>query len=257
MKSALGLCVVLVCACTTRDRQEPAPNAAQPATPSSVRTATSSEGEAAFANVVTALEAERVELAALYQKADEPERARLRGHAKKRVVEAIVHEIFPRWHGTPWDFHGTASRPSEGPVACGYFVAAVLENAGLRLSRRHYGQAAALRIQRALTPAEEDLERIFSVPADELESRIRALGDGLYLIGLDIHIGFVVVDGDEVRLVHASYTDDRVVIDEPLVAAEAIARSRTAGYFVTPLFRDDQLIDRWLRGESLEPPDPG
>ena len=35
------------------------------------------------------------------------------------------------------------------------------------------------------------------------------------------------------------------------VAAEVIANSRAAGYFVTPLFHDDRLIDAWLRGEAV------
>ena len=55
----------------------------------------------------------------------------------------------------------------------------------------------------------------------------------------------------EVRLVHASYTDAQVVIDEPLATARVIANSRAAGYFVTPLLQDDRLIERWLRGEAV------
>lgn len=137
-------------------------------------------------------------------------------------------------------------------VACGYFVAAVLENAGLALSSRYkYAQAPALAVQKALAPRPADLHRYFSVPAESLAARIAGLGDGLYIIGLANHIGFVVVDGGEVRLVHASYTGAQVVTDEPLVSAQAIADSRPKGYFVTPVMHDDRLADLWLRGVAV------
>jgi hypothetical protein len=209
---------------------------------------------AAFDEVLRPLERDRAALATAYGSAGKRERAALRQRARERVVAAIVRDIFPRWYGTPWAFEGTAARPGEAPVACGYFVAAALENAGLRLSRRRFGQAGALAIQRALTPRESDLQRFFSIPADDLERGIRALGDGLYVIGLDVHVGFVVVDGHDVRLVHASYTGARVVLSEPLAAAQAIDNSRPSGYFVTPLFRDDRLIEMWLSRDTVPPP---
>jgi hypothetical protein len=136
-------------------------------------------------------------------------------------------------------------------------VAAVLENAGLRLASRFtYAQAPALRVQRALAPAAADLHRYFSIAGEALARKIAGLGDGLYIIGLSNHIGFVVVEGADVRLVHASYTDGQVVTDEPLAAAQAIANSRPKGYFVTPVMHDDRLADLWLRGVAVPLP-PG
>ena len=114
--------------------------------------------------------------------------------------------------------------------------------------------AAEARVRAArctLAPAKDDLHRYFSIPAAQLRNRIAALGDGLYVIGLDTHVGFVVVRGDQVQLVHASYTGDRVVTDEPLLDAAAIDNSRPEGYFVTPLFQDGRLVDLWLRGQPV------
>ncbi len=56
------------------------------------------------------------------------------------------------------------------------------------------------------------------------------------------------------RLVHASYTGDRLVADEPVVDAEAIHASREAGYFVTPLFRDRRLVKAWLEQNVVAAP---
>ena len=171
--------------------------------------------------------------------------------ARTVVEKAVTEQLIVRWLGTPWAYHGVATSPGDEPIACGYFVAQILQDAGVRLqSRRQFGMAAALDIQRSLTPETRHMQRIFSVPATELRERIAQRGDGLYLIGLDIHVGFVLVKGDDVRLLHASYTGDAVVTDEPLVGAEAIERSRSKGYFVSKLFADDRAIVSWLLGRE-------
>lgn len=187
---------------------------------------------------------------------DESSRRLVIGRARKALQASIVDTLLPAWIGTDWAFHGTAERPGapEG-IACGYFVATILEHAGLRLeSRRKFGQATALAIQKALVADPHAHHRIFSVPAETLERRLRDLGDGLYVIGLDVHVGFVVVKGDAVRMVHASYTDAHKVIDEPLISAKAIANSRTAGYFVTSLLADDALVLAWLGETTVAAP---
>lgn len=190
---------------------------------------------------------------------DEAERAAIRAEARATFREAVIRRIVPAWLGMPWGLgkNSTANRPHAPgqTVACGYFVAAVLENAGLVLSSRFaYAQAPALAVQRALAPDPADLHRYFSIPGEALAAKIAGLGDGLYIIGLANHIGFVVVDGAEVRLVHASYTDGQVVTDEPLAPARAIANSRAKGYFVTPVMQDDRLADLWLRGVTVPLP---
>ena len=169
---------------------------------------------------------------------------------------AIVDTLFPAWMGTDWAFDGTAEEPrGEDGIACGYFVATILQHAGLRLeSRRRFGQATARAIAKALVPNPQAHHRVFSVAPEVLEERMRDFGDGLYVIGLDVHVGFVVVQDGAVRFVHASYTGARKVTDEALVTSVAIARSRPAGYFVTSLLGDDALVLAWLRRTTIAAP---
>jgi hypothetical protein len=211
--------------------------------------ATEAEGAApptrSYDAIVAAIEGRRLELA----------EASI-ASARREVLRAIDEDLFPAWLDTAWAFHGTATEPQqEGGIACGYFVATILQHAGLRLSSRtRFGQAAALDIQRALTPDPAELHRIFSVPADEVAERIRGLGDGLYIVGLNVHVGFVVVKRGTVQLVHSSYTDAQRVVREPLGEAEAIHNSRKAGYFVTPLFASDALVESWRDGRRIAAP---
>jgi hypothetical protein len=64
----------------------------------------------------------------------------------------------------------------------------------------------------------------------------------------------MVVRGAEVRIVHASYFPPQAVVSEPVEASAAIAGSRPRGYWVSPLFRDDRLVDLWLRGAAVPSP---
>lgn len=193
---------------------------------------------------------------ALLAAVDAERRALRDPRAARRSLRSAVEEIGSRWIGTRWSFQGTAQRPHEPRgIACGYFVATILEAAGLRLeSRVRFGQATARAIQLALVPSPAAHHRFFSIPGLELERRIRALGDGLYVIGLDVHVGFVVVRDGAVRLLHASYTGARVVVDEPLGTAVAIENSRKAGYFVTALTADDALAQVWMQGTVVPAP---
>jgi hypothetical protein len=199
---------------------------------------------------------EREALAARYQQATTAEQATIRAQARRLLEDTIIEELFPAWLGMPWGMgsDSTATRPHEPgmKVGCSYFVTSVLLSVGVQLENRFtFAQAPAIHIQRSLAPDQDSLHRYFSIPAERLRDHIAALGDGLYIIGLDTHVGFVVVRDKEVRFVHASYTEDRVVSDELLVESTAIANSRPKGYFVTPLFQDGRLVDLWLRGQSV------
>jgi hypothetical protein len=184
-------------------------------------------------------------------------RAGIRRQARSYVVRTIVQDIFPPWMGTPWHMgeDDDASMPHQPGkrVSCSQFVTAVLLNAGLRLdSRPRWAAARALYIQRSLAPRPEDVHRFLSIPPGELARRLARLKDGLYLIGLNCHVGFVLIDNGRVRFIHSNYVDPREgVTDEKLSGSPAIANSQPVGYWVTPLFQDDRLIEFWLTGTPV------
>jgi hypothetical protein len=219
------------------------------------------ERAASFERTIAAIEARRVELQRQYAAARDPEaRAAVRAEARAYLWTAIDTELFPPWLGTPWGLgkNSTATRPHQAgmTVGCSYFVTSILQNAGFVLDDRYkFARAPALDIQRSLARGDDAISRYLSIPAEQLGGRIAELGDGLYLIGLSNHVAWVVVRGDDVRLVHASYTGGQQVSDEPLVGAQAIDVSRKAGYFVSPVVvaddRNDELIDAWLRGATI------
>ena len=206
------------------------------------------------------IEARRVRLGVRFAAATTSvERAAIRAEARKAVVSAITDVAFPAWMGTPWGLgrDSTPDRPHQPGkvVGCSYFVTGVLENAGLRLaSRARFAQAPSLLMQRALTADPDAVHRYPGLDAAALHGRLSKLGDGLYIVGLNIHTGFLLIKGGEVRVIHASYMPPNQVVDEPLAQSEVIALSRRRGYVVTPLFQDDRLIDFWLSGRPIPSP---
>lgn len=190
--------------------------------------------------------------AALVAAADEPGRDAVREQARRAILERFDTEIVPAWLGTPWGTGpgSTARRPHQADrtVGCSAFVVAALENAGVRFEdRSRFIQARALRIQRALSP---EVHRFAGVAADRLAAAIAELGDGLYLIGLSKHIGFVRVRDGAVDLIHAGRTGPAAVQREPLELSPPVIASRPSGYYVTEVLTDE-VIDRWLLGRPL------
>ena len=177
--------------------------------------------------------------------------------ARNFVVKSIVEDIFPVWMGTPWHMgeDDDALMPhQEGKrVSCSMFVTAVLQNIGLRLdSRLRWAQAPALYIQRSLAPKRKDLQRYFSIEPKLLAQKLGRLDDGLYVIGLNCHVGFILVENGEARFVHSNYVEpEEGVTDEPVADSAAISNSQGTGYWVTPVFQDERLIRHWLNGTEV------
>jgi hypothetical protein len=217
---------------------------------------------AAYEAALAALESRR---AALHRQFDSArsaaERAAIRRQARRTVLLAITDTIFPAWMGTPWGLgpNSTATRPHQAGkvVGCSSFVTGVLMNAGLHLQNRaRFAQTSSVLMQQALTPDRRALHRFPGMPFDVLTRRLLALGDGVYIVGLNIHTGFLVIKNGTVRVVHASYTPPNQVVDEALGESQVIALSWKRGYVVTPVFQDDRLIDFWLSGRPVPAPAP-
>ena len=210
--------------------------------------------------VLEQVTARRAELGARYASARSGRaRAAIRDEARRFIVETLVSQVFPAWMGMPSGGgpQATASLPHEPGmyISCSYFLTAALQNAGLVLeSRARFSQAPAAWIERALLPPGGQIHRYGNLSAEELEQRLVGLGEGLYVVGLNIHVGFIVVRDGHAWFVHSSYTPPGTVVNEPLTSSMAIDLSRRKGYWVSPLFQDDRIVELWLRHQPVPAP---
>jgi len=161
--------------------------------------------------------------------------------ARTRLRDAIDRELIPAWFGTPWEFYGHSERPQVGTIACGYFVSTVLRDAGLRVPRVLLAQQASEHIVRALAP-DDRITRLRQATQAEVVEALRKKGDGLYVVGLDFHVGLLRLDGDTALFCHSSYLGRSVVVCEKAEEAPAMASSY---HVVGEALGDERMVD-WL-----------
>ncbi len=207
-----------------------------------------------YAHLLTKVESERAALAQRYQHAtSEAERARIVALARETVIRSIYTEIFPSWYGTGWDFNGTTEVPRQGKIACGYFVSTVLRDAGWRVQRVRLAQQASENIILSLT-AEQHIKRFRRIPIGDFVKTVKDWGSGIYVVGLDIHTGFIVNNGDEVYFIHSSYVDPFVVVKERALNSKIL---QTSAYRVLgKITADDEFIKGWLLKKEIVTREP-
>jgi hypothetical protein len=191
----------------------------------------------------------RIALAARYRRATTPAaRATCLAAARMLWLTALDSTVFPAWEGTPWGFYGQSWEPRQGSIACGYFVTTALHDAGLRLPRTLLAKQAATVIIRNLT-TEAHMHRYRGLSQPAFVQEMRLLGPGLYVLGLDYHVGFLRVrEGGAVQMVHSSYTGAGGVVRE---AADSSAALESAARVVGKISDDPALLRAWLLGTPL------
>lgn len=191
----------------------------------------------------------RNELVKEYGKARTPEQKAAVEQDARVILEMILPEMMRCWRGTGYDFNGVAERPGKGKIACGYYVSTLIRDAGFKVNRYKLAQQPSQNILRTFTDAENCELRVgekYESYADWLESR----EPGIYLMGLDTHVGFVVVEKNgDMKFLHSSGIDKAGVVEEPRDQALAIKWSnwRMLGEFST----DPHVIRTWLAGGNV------
>lgn len=164
------------------------------------------------------------------------------------ILEKVLPAMMRCWLGTPWDFNGTAAKPGQGRVACGYFVATVLKDAGFRLDRYRLAQQPSENILRSFLPKSSCVLTIGQKFPD-FAAKMEKSEVGVYLIGLDTHVAFLVVEPDGFRMIHASGSRPWCVVDEARDDAEVLEKSNWR--MIGNLTENERLLKRWLLEDEI------
>jgi len=202
-----------------------------------------------YKTLVSDLQRWRKELAERHRKAkDDAGRGAVENDARI-ILEQALPAMMRCWLGTPWDFNGTAAKPGGGRIACGYYVATVLMDAGFRVDRYQLAKQPSENILRSFL--DKDACKLSAGKAyDIFTAELGAAEQGIYLVGLDTHVAFIVKDADGgFRFIHASGSKPWRVVDESPGEAGVLQRSnwRMTGN----LTADPALIRRWLKSEKI------
>ena len=165
------------------------------------------------------------------------------------IFHTVTEKIIPPWFGTPWEFYGNTEIPKKGAIACGYFVNTILQHAGFNLDRIALSKQISEYNIKSLT-GEKNITRFRNKPLEYFIRKTKEKGEGLYVIGLDFHTGFLVSDGSNLEFCHSSYLDPyNSVVCEKAEDSLPIIHSR---YRVVGKILDYKLMEKWLKNEFIK-----
>ncbi len=170
--------------------------------------------------------------------------------AKGRQVftTKLLNDIIPYWYGTEWDFNGYTNTPGTGTIACGYFVSTTLKHMGVNVNRYHLAQQAALNEIKSLQ-TNGNYHQYHNMTLDQFITKAKSeLKPGLYVIGLDFHVGYFLIRNNEAYFIHSDYFSDKVRVE---LASESNAIESNS-YYLGDITNNDELIRKWITGETVE-----
>ncbi len=168
-----------------------------------------------------------------------------RGEARRALDASIGESLTGAWIGTRWSFSGESREPLSGTVACGHWITALLEDAAIPVDP-DLGQYASARIVRTFAGRSRTTWLTDRSPGAVVDG-VRDAGTGLYLLGLDTHVGLLRVRGRTVDFCHSAGSWPRAVLCEPAITSPSL-RSRV--HVWGPLLTD-RTVDSWLSGARL------
>lgn len=189
----------------------------------------------------------KAEFNTAYKSASESQKDSLLKAAHDTLSTLIIKDYFGHWYGTAWEFEGTTRTPKEGTIACGYFVTTVLEDAGFNIPRVKWACVPSETMIKGMT---KKLKHIINRPVSEVEAYIQQAGEGLYVVGLDNHTGFIYNDGKVIRFVHSNY----YLPQEGVMAQELDSHNplKNSKYRVIGKILDDAMMKNWILSKRME-----
>ena len=193
-----------------------------------------------YQKLILEVNSQRTTLAHEYNQAEGSGHQKVIQNARSVFLKQVQNGFFPFWYGTRWAFHGTTETPGQGRIACGYFVTTVLRDIGCEINRGELARAPSETMIQTLTD-ESYINRYSGITLADFVKKVQEQGDGLYIVGLDSHTGFLVCEDGIVHFVHSGGFS---------VKRELALKSRTlkkSQYRVTgKISADEEFLKAWL-----------
>jgi len=164
------------------------------------------------------------------------------------LFDVMLKKIMPPWIGTPWSFSGKSKIPGDGSIACGYFVVHILKDLGFKMSEKMARQPSENIIKNLIRT--RNIKRFWnSASMDKVKKWIVESEEGIYIVGLDIHVGFIINKGNKITFIHSNYYDPpSKVVNQDLMEKSPLTNSK---YRILGKILDDTMIEKWLTGRAF------
>lgn len=161
----------------------------------------------------------------------------------KYLQQLIYTDLFNYWKGTPWNFYGTSTIPGKGAIACGYFVTTLLQDAGVKLGRVKLAETYSEDMIKSLV-TKEHISKYVPLNLEKFIRNITKVESAVYIVGLDNHTGFIVVENHEAWFIHSSFVGCSCVAKEKATESGILQRNR---YLVAGCLTGDTVfLKKWM-----------
>ncbi len=201
----------------------------------------------AYAVTVAEIKAHRQQLADEYQQARTEEDRQKVIESARSLLDLTMPFLMRCWLGTPWDFNGTATEPGGGKIACGYFVSTIMRDAGFNVQRISLAQQPSQNIILTFLPRSKLHIKTATKYSDYMDI-VRRKNHGIYIIGLDKHVGFLIYNDHGLQFMHSGGVLKKVVCE---TQQEAYAIEHSNYRVIGNLTANDQLIKKWLSNKPF------
>lgn len=216
-------------------------------TPASVdesRAAAPGPASVSYAEVKRSLAARKADLAAQWGPSGGNEDLVARTEAE---IVTAVRLLSSHWLGTRWGLGAPQiSEPGAGKINCGTFVGTVLRDSGFNVDVKKLQRQPSQLIIASFVSGER-VRKFSNSSMEKFLQSVRSMGPGLYIIGLDFHVGLLLQTPDDLRFIHASF-ETETVVDEPAATAAPIV---TSGYRVVGKLLSAENLQDWIEGRKI------
>ncbi len=167
---------------------------------------------------------------------------------RQHILENIENQLYPYWKGTRWAYSGTTEMPRQGKIACGYFVSTILRDAGFEVERVKLAQQASEKIVKTFAD-EKDIQRFRHKPIKSFVKSVIGMGDGLYIVGLDTHVGLMLVKNGKAQFIHSAKSLRSGIQAENPLKSKVLKKSK---YRIVGKALPDKMLLKWLQGKVVE-----
>lgn len=162
-------------------------------------------------------------------------------NARNYLTTSMANDIFPYWYGTEWDFNGMTRTPNNGKIACGYFITNTLTDVGFNIPRIGWAQSASEKFIKKLSPS---IKKFSNKTISKVKEYLLKSGDGLYIVGLDMHTGFIFVQNGKVNFIHSNYYYPEIgVMSEDIKTINPLSDSK---YRIIGKLMSDVMVINWI-----------
>ena len=161
----------------------------------------------------------------------------------------LLNRIIPYWENTTWSFEGHTPKPTQGEIACGYFVSTTLKDVGLTLNRYTLAQQSPVNEAKSLAIETAVIEVNEGSKEKNISKINNVLKNGIHFIGFDqSHVGYILKEKGKLYLIHSNYIVGKVGVEQ-IEQSEVFASY--SKYYIVELTTNSALLESWIKNKEI------